>query len=453
MPKSAKLYQQAGMIIQALDVDAEADIGHLIGGLNPAEIARLLESLPSETRRLVWPRVSIGHMAEVLLRVHKDLRRELARHTEEAVLVESLGHIQADELADLDDDLPIEVLNAMVTAMDEQRRQRYEMVKNYPDDSAGGLMDVDATAVRADVTLKSVQRYLRILRAREGELAEHLDSLMVVDRHNRLCGVLPLSILVATDQNAVVDTVMLRTPSSFIPLQADAEVARVFADRDLISAPVVNDDGRLLGRITVDDVVDVMRNQADKELLGRAGLDKGESIFSPLWLSSLRRALWLGINLLTAFMAAWVIGLFEASIEKLVALAVLMPVVASMAGIAGSQTLTVVTRGIALEQIGQENFIKLLRHEMGIGLINGAFWSSLVSLVAYLWFGDWLLGLVFGASLLIGILTGAIAGAVIPIALKRVGVDPALAGGVILTTATDMIGFFFFLGTATLVLL
>ena len=453
MPQNTKLYQKADLIAQVLEGDSQADIAPLLVGFTPPEIARLLDSMPTETRQLVWPYVSTEYMAEVLLAAHKDLRRELARHTQEAVLVESLGHIQADELADLDDDLPVEVLNAMASAMDEQRLQRYEMVKSYPDDSAGGLMDADAAAVRADVTLKSVQRYLRLLRTREGGLAEHLDSLMVVDRHNRLCGVLPLSILVSTDQNAVVDSVMQKTPSSFTPLQSDNEVARVFADQDLLSAPVVNDNGYLIGRITVDDVIDVMRNQADKDLLGRAGLQKADSMFGPLWSSSLRRAVWLGINLLTAFMAAWVIGLFEASIEKLVALAVLMPVVASMAGIAGSQTLTVVTRGIALDQIGQGNFAKLLRHEIGIGMINGVFWAALVSLIANLWFGDWLLGLVFGSSLLIGILIGAIVGAVIPVVLKRLGVDPALAGGVILTTVTDVIGFFFFLGTATLILL
>lgn len=453
MPQNTKLYQQADLIAQVLEDDEQADIAPLLVGFAPPEIARLLDSMPTETRQLVWPYVSTEDMAEVLLAAHKDLRRELARHTQEAVLVESLGHVQADELADLDDDLPAEVLNAMASAMDEQRLQRYEMVKSYPDDSAGGLMDVDAAAVRADVTLKSVQRYLRLLRAREGKLAEHLDSLMVVDRHNHLCGVLPLSVLVSTDQNAVVDSVMQKTPSFFTPLQSDREVARIFADQDLLSAPVVNDNGYLIGRITVDDVIDVMRNQADKDLLGRAGLKKADSMFGPLWSSSLRRAVWLGINLLTAFMAAWVIGLFEASIEKLVALAVLMPVVASMAGIAGSQTLTVVTRGIALDQIGQGNFAKLLRHEIGIGMINGVFWASLVCLIANLWFGDWLLGLVFGSSLLIGILIGAIVGAVIPILLKQLGVDPALAGGVILTTVTDVIGFFFFLGTATLILL
>lgn len=453
MLKDTRLYQLVEPITKALEDNRQADIRPFLDGLSSAEIARLIDAMPKETRQLVWPYVSTEQVGEVLLSTHKKLRHELARSTQQSILVESLGHIQVDELADLDDDLPAEVLNAMSMVMGEQQRQRYETVKDYPDNSAGGLMNIDAATVRADVTLKSVQRYYRRLRVREEGLPEHLDSLMVVDRCHHLVGILPLITLVSADQNAVVDTVMQKVPSFFTPLQSDADVARVFADRDLLSAPVVDEDNHLIGRITVDDIIDVMRNQADKELLGRAGLDKSELMFGPLLPSSLRRALWLGVNLLTAFMAAWVIGLFEASIEKLVALAILMPVVASMAGIAGSQTLTVVTRGIALDQIGRGNFVKLLYHEISIGLINGVFWALLVSLVVYLWFGSWKLGIVFGASLLIGILTGAISGAIFPIALKRMKIDPALAGGVLLTTATDMIGLFCFLGSATLILL
>tara|TARA_B110000208_G_C11757412_1_gene425661 strand:- start:860 stop:1939 length:1080 start_codon:yes stop_codon:yes gene_type:complete len=357
-----------------------------------------------------------------------------------------------DEIADLDDYLPMSVVSAMVKTMDIQRRERYEQVKLYPDDVAGGLMDVDATAVRGDVSFSAVFRYLRRLRQREGSLPEHLDSLMVIDRHNRFMGTLPLSNLVSYDTSTTVSDVMICNVVGITPLTSALEVTRIFEDQDLLSAPVIDDKGYLVGRITVDDVINVIRDQADREVLGRAGLDQHEDMFAPVINSSLRRAIWLGINLLTAFLAAWVIGLFEGSIEKMVALAVLMPVVASMGGVAGSQTLTLVTRGMALDQISRRNIWKLAAHELAIGGFNGVFWAAVVAVVAYYWFNDLMLGLVFGAAMLIVIFIGALVGTFIPLILKRIGVDPALAGGVVLTTATDAIGFFAFLGLATVML-
>ena len=314
-------------------------------------------------------------------------------------------------------------------------------------------MDVDATAVRADVTLKAVLRYLRNIRRRDGALPEHLDSLMVVDRDNKLLGMLSLSKLVSLSGKKRVAEVCERGIPTITPETQAGEVARLFEDQDLLSAPVVDEGGHLLGRITVDDVIDVLRDEAEEEKFARVGLSQNADMFAPVAKSSTRRALWLGINLATAFAAAWVIGLFEASIEKVVALAILMPVVASMAGVAGSQTLTVVTRGIALDQVNSGNILRLLWHELGIGLLNGMFWALVVAVIAIYWFGDVPLGLIFGVSLLIGILTGALAGTLIPLVLKHLGVDPALAGGVVLTTATDAIGFLTFLGLATLVIL
>jgi len=360
--------------------------------------------------------------------------------------------MQMDEIADLDDDLPMSVVDAMVKTMDIHLRERYEQVRLYPDDVAGGLMDVDATAVRGDVSLKAALRYLRRLRQREGSLPEHLDSLMIIDRHNHLMGTLPLSDLVSYDISTTVSEVMTRNIVGITPLTSAHEVARIFEDQDLLSSPVIDDKGHLVGRITVDDVINVMRDQADREILRRAGLDQHEYMFAPVINSSVRRALWLGINLLTAFLAAWVIGLFEGSIEKMVALAVLMPVVASMGGVAGSQTLTLVTRGIALDQIGRRNIWKLAMHELTIGGFNGIFWAGVVATIAYFWFNDLMLGMVFGAAMLIVIFTGALVGTFIPLILKRMGIDPALAGGVVLTTATDAIGFFAFLGLATVML-
>jgi len=447
------MHELAGIIKQAIEQEANGDVTSLIENLSPAELARVLEALQSPLRLPLWAQVPTAQKGEVLLELHGDLLTTLIENTSEDELVDSLSAIQMDELADLDEYLPISVVNAMVAAMDVQRRQRYAAVKLYPDDTAGGLMDIDATAVRADVSLKAVLRYLRKLRQKEGELPEHLDSLMAVDRNNKFLGMLPLSNLVSYDLQTTVGEALVDCVTSIKPLTSAKEVARVFEDQDLLSAPVLDDNGVLLGRITVDDVIDVMRDQAERNFLGRAGLEKHPDMFAPVLNSSLKRAVWLGINLITAFAAAWVIGLFEASIEKVVALAILMPVVASMGGVTGSQTLTLVTRGIALEQIGSSNVWRLLSQELVIGSINGLFWGAVVAGIAIVWFGDWTLGLIFAMALVVVILTGAVSGTLIPLGLKHLGIDPALAGGVVLTTATDMVGFFAFLGLATLVLI
>jgi len=447
-----RLQELVDLITDALEKNPESGATSLLESMSPAEISRVIESLPGDLRSSLWlqlPRVKKG---EVLLELQGELRRSLIKQTDEQELIACLSVMQMDEIADLDDDLPMSVVNAMVKAMDIHLRERYEQVKLYPDDVAGGLMDVDATAVRGDVSFKAVLRYLRLLRQREGTLPEHLDSLMVIDRHNRLMGTLPLSHLVSYDISTTVSDVMTRNVTGITPLTSAHEVARIFEDQDLLSSPVIDDKGYLVGRITVDDVINVIRDQADREILGRAGLDQHEDMFAPVINGSVRRALWLGINLLTAFLAAWVIGLFEGSIEKMVALAVLMPVVASMGGVAGSQTLTLVTRGIALDQIGRRNIWKLAVHELTIGGLNGIFWAGVVATIAYYWFNDLMLGMVFGAAMLIVIFTGALVGTFIPLALKRMGIDPALAGGVVLTTATDAIGFFAFLGLATVML-
>lgn len=449
---STRLNEQVDLITDALEKSPESGATCLVEPMSPAEIARVIESLPGDLRSPLWLQLPRLKKGEVLLELQGGLRRRLIKQTDEQELIACLSVMQMDEIADLDDDLPMSVVSAMVKAMDVHRRERYEQVKLYPDDVAGGLMDVDATAVRGDVSFKAVLRYLRRLRQREGSLPEHLDSLMVIDRHNSFMGTLPLSHLVSYDLSTTVSDVMARNVVGITPLTSALEVARIFEDQDLLSAPVIDDKGYLVGRITVDDVINVMRDQADREILGRAGLDQHEDMFAPVINSSVRRAVWLGINLLTAFLAAWVIGLFEGSIEKMVALAVLMPVVASMGGVAGSQTLTLVTRGMALDQIGRRNIWKLAAHELTIGGFNGIFWAGVVAAIAYYWFNDLMLGMVFGAAMLIVIFTGALVGTFIPLILKRMGIDPALAGGVVLTTATDAIGFFAFLGLATVML-
>ena len=449
MPSQAKVQE----IVDVLEQDNNAEIARLLDTASAAELTRVIESVPSSQRIAVWKQVDVAKLAEVLLESRGELRQQLIAHTDESLLIESLSAVQMDELADLDEDLPVSVLNAMVEAMDDQSKQRYQIVSQFPDDTAGGLMDVDATAIRADVSLKAALRFLRLIRRREGELPEHLDSLIVVDRNNRYLGVLPLSDLVSLDIEASVSEVMRQGISELRPLTSAKEVARIFEDEDLLSAPVVSDSGQLLGRITVDDVIDVIRDQADRAIYGRAGLEQHPDMFAPVVRSSVKRALWLGINLFTAFLAAWVIGLFEASIEEVVALAILMPVVASMGGVAGSQTLTLVTRALALDQIGRSNAPRLIWQELRIGLLNGLFWSWVVSAIAFLWFEDSWLGLVFGMAMMTVLFAGPLAGALIPLILKRLSIDPALAGGVILTTVTDIVGFATFLGLATLLIL
>ncbi|MCG9723093.1 magnesium transporter [Shewanella sp. Isolate7] len=445
--------QFADRLDSALLHGDNAAIQGILAECTSAETARLLESQPPKERLQIWALVPTSSCAKVLLALPKPLRRTLIQQTEEARLIMGLSQMQMDELADIDADLPMPVVSAMVQAMDAQRRQRYERVRDYPDNSAGGLMDVDSSALRADVSVKAALRYLRRLRQREGELPEHLDSLMVVDRDNHLLGIVPLSLLVSTEMDISIRELMSTQVTRFTPQMPASSVAQVFKDQDLLSAPVVDDEQKLIGRITVDDVIDVIQDEADKALYSQAGLNTHPDMFAPIVRSATRRALWLGINLLTAFLAAWVIGLFEAAIEKVVALAVLMPVVASMGGVAGSQTLTLVTRGLALNQVNRNNIIRLIGHEFSIGALNALLWAALVAFIALRWFGDWQLGLVFGLAMVIVLITGVVAGASIPMLLKKIGIDPALAGGVVLTTVTDVVGFFAFLGLATLFIL
>lgn len=420
---------------------------------HPAELGRLIESLPNKYRDDFWRLIPVKYKGEILLSVHRELRQLLIKKTSEADLLVSLSTLQMDELADIDADLPLTVVGAMVEAMDSQRKQRYRTVASFPDNTAGGLMDVDATAVRKDVSLKAVYRYLCKLRKKEGMLPEQLDQLVVVDRKNRVQGTLYLSDLVSMDNSLSVADVMKNDVPLIHSLKSAKEVAQIFEDHDLISAPVVDKNNCLLGRITVDDVIDVLQQNSEQRLLASGGLNKELDMFAPVSHISVNRAIWLGTNLITAFVAAWVIGLFESSIEQLVALAVLMPVVASMGGVTGSQTLTVVTRGIARDLVSSANIVSLTIHELKVSFINGLLWASVVFLITILWYGDWKLGSVFALALFVVSLTGTLSGALIPILLKKLGVDPAIAGGVILTTITDAVGFLIFLGTATYILL
>jgi magnesium transporter len=433
---------------EALESESPVQVTDLLEELNPAEIADLLEGLPQPQRVSVSDLIDPSVKGEVLLELGEEARDHLIadRSPEElAAAIESLEDV--DDQADLLLSLPRAVMAQVLHILDLHKRERLEAVLSYPEDTAGGLMNTDQVTVRADVTLDVVLRYLRM----RGELPEHTDQLFVVDRHERFLGGLPLSRVLTAEVDSRVGDLMNPEVQAIPADLPDREVARLFEDRDLISAPVV-EDGMLIGRITIDDVVDVIREEAEHSVMSMAGLSEDEDIFAPVVPSARRRAIWLGVNLMTAFLASWSIGLFESTLDKIVALAVLMPIVASMGGIAGSQTLTLVIRGLALGQVGATNARWLASKELLVGLFNGVIWSFVVAIVAVLWFKDYEIGGVIAAALVINLFAASLAGVAIPLILRRIGIDPALAGTVILTTITDVVGFVAFLGLATLLL-
>lgn len=436
-------------IFQALESNDLDSARTDLNGLYPAEIAHLLESLPPEKRDFIWQLVESELQGEVLLEVNDDIREYLMRdmNTSELIAVsENLEEI--DDLADFVQDLPDPDIQLILQSMDDQDRQRLEAVLSYPEDTAGGLMNTDTITLRQDVTVDVVLRYLR----RRGEIPAMTDNLIVVDPDNKYLGLVALTDLLTREPQLTVSEIVNKDMKAFPADMPDNEVAKLFEQRDLISAPVVGESGELLGRITVDDVVDVIRDEGDHSFMSMAGLNEEDDMFAPVFRSTRRRALWLGINLLTALVAAFVIGLFDATIEKLVALAVLMPIVASMGGIAGSQTLTLVIRGMALGQITGANAKRLLRKELMVSVINGMLWSAIIAAVTIGWFGDVKLGAIIATAIMINLFVAALAGALIPVVLRKIGADPALGGGVVLTTVTDVIGFFAFLGLAALFL-
>lgn len=437
------------IVTAALKRGALAEVRTLLDGMHPAETAHLLESLPPDDREVAWELVAQRHEGDVLMHLREDVRASLIREMDTQELVAATGKLDTDDLADILYELPDSAIHEVLRSMDEQNRQRLEAVLSYSEDTAGGLMNVDAITVRSDVTLDVVLRYLRV----RGQIPEMTDSLIVVDRNDHFLGVVTLTDLLTKPPALTVDQVMQKDVDAIAADLPAVEVAQVFERRDLISAPVVNTAGQLLGRITIDDVVDVIREEAEHSLLGMAGLGEQADMFAPVLVSTRYRALWLGVNLLTALVASWVIGLFETTIQKVVALAVLMPVVASMGGIAGSQTLTLVIRGIALRQIESSNARRLLTKELAVGLLNGVLWAIVVALIAVMWFKDTEIGIIIAAAIIINLVAAALAGVTIPLIMRRLGADPALGGSVILTTVTDVIGFLAFLGLATLFLL
>mgnify|MGYP001416701530 FL=1 len=420
----------------------------MINSMHPAEIASLIESLPPAKREIVWEFVDPELEGDVLIELNDDVRAELISGMDADELIAATEGMEVDDLADLIGDLPETLNERVMRSMDAQDRERLSAVLAFEDDSAGRLMNLDAVTVRPDVTVEVVLRYCRM----RGELPERTDRLFVVNRHDQYLGGVDLTRLVTEDPEMMVGEIMDSTVDGIAPETPAHEVAKLFEDRDLVSAAVVNGEGRLLGRITIDDVVDVIREEADHSVMSMAGLGDDEDVFAGVVTSARRRAVWLGMNLATAFLAANVGGIFEATIEKVVALAVLMPIVASMGGIAGSQTLVLSIRGLALGRIEQANARWLLLREIAVGCLNGAVISGVVASAAGVWFADWKVGAIIFAALMINMFFAALAGVSVPLLLKRAGIDPALAGSVVLTAVTDIVGFAALLGLGTLFL-
>ena len=444
-----KTARHLNRLSDALDSGVQSQVIQLLNGLSGAEIGDLLESLPQTERQAVWDFVKVDLDGDVLVEVNDEVRAGLIRDTSPDDLVQAMSDLDIDDLADILNDLPDAVITEVLRAMDRQDRERLAQVMSYPEDSAGGLMNPDVVTVRPDVSVDVVLRYLRL----RGELPEVFDQLFVVDRSGKYLGQLKLAdVLTKEPSSQVAD--LIDSSTDPIPVDMPArQVAIEFEHDDLVSAPVTDQNGLLLGRITIDDVVDVIREEGEHMVLTAAGLDEEDDIFAPVMQSARRRWLWLGVNMVTTLLAAAVLYVFQPTLDELVELAVLFPIVMSMGGIAGTQTLTLMIRGMAIGQVSARNSMAILRKELAVGILNGLVFSLVIAAISYLWYGNAGLGIVMAIAIIINLVVGALAGALIPVMLKRMSIDPALAGGVVLTTVTDVIGILAFVGLASYVLL
>tara|TARA_B100000678_G_scaffold252376_1_gene228313 strand:- start:20 stop:1378 length:1359 start_codon:yes stop_codon:yes gene_type:complete len=429
---------------QAIDSGSLYQIRQMIKTLPTAGIAHLIESSPPKTRSVLWQLIDKDSEGEVIQYLNEDLQNDILRELNAEQVAELTEGLETDDLADILQQLPQQVTSQVLQAMGQQDRHRVETVLSYDEDTAGGLMNTDTITVRRSHTVELVLRYLR----RHESIPEMTDNILVVNRDDELLGILPLREVLVSDPNTLVREVM-REDIEAIPVDMEAtQIAQLFEQHDWVSAPVVDNNEKLLGRITIDDVVDVIRDSAEHSLMSMAGLDEEDDTFAPIIKTAKRRALWLGVNLMTAVLASIVIYLFQDTIEQVVYLAVLMPIVANMGGVAGTQTLTLVIRSLALGHISPSNSRWLLTRELGVAVLNGALWAFVISLIAFMWYRDLLLSYIIASAMLINLVTAALAGAYLPLFLKRIKIDPALAGSVALTTVTDSIGFFAFLGLA-----
>lgn len=417
--------------------------------LHSADIAFILEGLPLAERLALWQLVGVESDGDILLEVSDAVRETLLADMDEQEILAAARELDVDELAELAAELPQDVLLELMETLDAQQRERVRSSLSYEEDQVGALMDYDMVTIRDDVALEVVLRYLRRLK----ELPDHMDKVFVVDHGGLLKGVLPIKRLLVNDPEKTVSEVMADDPVTFYPDDEGAKAAQAFERYDLISAPVIEKSGRLVGRLTIDDMVDVIREESEDEALNRAGLREEEDIFASVWKSILNRWAWLAVNLITAFIASRVIGVFEGSIEKLVALATLMPIVAGIGGNSGNQTITMIVRAMALQQVSTGNTNLLLRKELAVAFINGIIWGGVIGVVAWLLYDYFALGMVMIAAMTLNLLLAALMGVLIPMTMVRLGRDPALGSSVMITAMTDSGGFFIFLSLATLFLL
>jgi len=436
-------------LMTALEASSHEEAIDQLKDLHPGEIALLLEAIKPKDRTVVWPGIEASIQGEVLKEVNEDVQSQLIDEMSVEDLVKATEKLDTDDLADIVPNLPESAVHSLLLTLDYKHRERLNKVLEYPEDSAGGLMNTDFITVRPDVSISAVIRYLRLLK----EMPVDTDQVFVVDRNFTYLGSLLISTLLTEEPEQVIMSLINSDFSK--PIHADtdeSEVALLFEQRNLISAPVIDENNQLVGRITIDDVVDVIRDQAEHSVMSMVGLDEDEDVFAPIFQSTMRRSIWLGVNLVTAFIAVYFIGLFEATLQQKIALAILMPVVASMGGIAGTQTLIIVTRGIATGRVTTANIKSLINKEVAVSGLNGIIWSIVIALVTYYWFTDVVLSVVIGLAIIVNLVVAAFSGAFLPLLLTKVKIDPALAGGVILTTITDVIGFVAFLGLAALVI-
>ena len=419
-----------------------------LDALHPADVAYILEALPLEQRLIVWDLVKAEGEGEILLEVSDAVRETLIAHMDKRELVAATEQLDTDEIADLAPDLPREVIQDVFRSLSPEEREQLRSAMSYPEGTVGALMDFDMISIRDDVTVEVVLRYLRRL----DEMPELTDQLFVVDRAGRLEGLLPVNKLLVTDPETAVATVMRRELVKFHPDEKAQDAAQAFERYDLVSAPVAGGDGRLIGRVTVNAVMDYIRAETDSDMLSAAGLREDEDLFASVWKSVRNRWTWLAINLVTAFIASRVIGAFEDSIAKLVALAALMPIVAGISGNSGNQTITMIVRALALGQISAANARKLFAKEIGVSALNGLIWGSVVGLFAFLIYHSWQLGAVMTGAMVLSLMLAAVMGVTVPLVMQKLGRDPALGASVMITAITDSGGFFIFLGLATLFL-
>ena len=417
--------------------------------IHPADIAYILEALPLDERLVVWDLVKAERDGEILLEVSDAVRESLIASMDSHELVAAAEQLEADEIADLAPDLPDDVIHDVFQSLPVEEREQLRAAMSYPEDAVGALMDFDVVSVREDVTLEVVTRYLR----RFDGLPDHTDQVFVVDRDERLKGVLPLSKLIVSELEDTVGKVMVRDMVTLYPDDKAQEAAKAFERYDLVSAAVVDEEGKLVGRVTIDKVVDYIRETSESEAFAQAGLREEEDVFSSVWASVKNRWAWLAINLVTALVASRVIGAFEGSIEKLVALAALMPIVAGIGGNSGNQTITMIVRSIALGQVQIEQAKKLFAKEIGVSMVNGLIWGGMLGVIAYMLYGSMPLGVVMTAAMTLNLILAALMGVGIPLAMMKLGRDPAMGASVLITAVTDSGGFFIFLGLATLFLL